>query len=242
MSKKKKQQHRVMDLTGEGDFRKKTKEERFRHQVAVKAMTEGQGQYISQIKNNDIVFCCGPAGSGKTAVAVGMALQYICAPEPAFEKLVILRPAKEACDEKIGFLPGDVSMKMESWVAPVMDNMGVFTDKSQIKNLVYQEKIEVVPLAFIRGRSFNKSIIFVDEAQNCSSSQMLSILTRIGKGSKMIIAGDLAQSDIRGESGLRDALERLKGVPGIAFCQLEASDIVRHPLIATILERYTPEQ
>lgn len=237
MSKKKK---RYMDVQDDDSFSrgKAKKEDRYKRNVIVNAMTEGQKDYIIEIKNNDITFCFGPAGSGKTAVAVGLALQYLCAPTPAYEKFVILRPAKEACDEKIGYLPGDVGAKLEGYVAPVMDNMEVFIDRSQIKNLFYQNKIEVVPLAFIRGRSFNKSIILVDEAQNCSPQQMLAILTRLGKASKMIIAGDPLQSDVR-NSGLQDAVEKLQDIPGIGLCELDATDIVRHPLIGKILERYS---
>lgn len=245
MSKKKKQriaEHREHAATTEFRGGKERKEDRYKKNVIVSALTEGQKKYIVQIQNNDITFCYGPAGSGKTAVAVGIALQHICAPQPTYDKLVIMRPAKEACDERIGFLPGDMSEKMAPWAAPILDNMEVFIEKNQIKNLMWQEKIDVIPLAFARGRSLNNSFIIVDEAQNVSPKQMLMVLTRLGKNSKLVINGDMAQSDIRGTSGLYDALQRLQDIPGIAFCEMDASDIVRHPLIEQILERYTDEQ
>lgn len=218
-------------------FNGKQKKE-FRHQVVVSAKTAGQKQYIVEIRNNDIVFCSGPAGTGKTAVAVGVALQYICAEQPAFEKLVVMRPAKEACDERIGFLPGSLSEKMSPWAAPIFDNMEVFIDKTRIKNLVWEGKVEIVPIAFARGRSFNNSFIIVDEAQNCTDKQLLLILTRLGKGSKMCVNGDLKQSDLRTESGLIDAIKRLQGIKGVSFIRLDETDIVRHPLVAEIVKRY----
>jgi phosphate starvation-inducible PhoH-like protein len=152
-----------------------------------------------------------------------------------------MRPAKEACGERIGFLPGDLSEKMAPWAAPIFDNMEVFIDKTQIRNLLWEDRIEVIPLAFARGRSLNNAFIIVDEAQNVSPEQMLMVLTRLGKNSKMAINGDLAQTDVRGASGLYDAMMRLQGVDGIGFHKMVASDIVRHPLIAKILERYIEE-
>lgn len=174
-----------------------------------------------------------------TACAVGLALQSICAETPAYDKLVILRPAKEACDEKIGFLPGDMGEKMTPWAAPVIDNMKVFIDTTRIKNLFFENKVEIIPLAFLRGRSLNKSFIILDEAQNCSPNQLLMVMTRLGKGSKMLINGDIAQSDIKTESGLAEAYRLYKDVPGIAFVELELEDIVRHPLVAEIIKRHT---
>lgn len=257
MSKKKKQ--RLMELFDEngqpiinhnghggGNSRsfqgKEKKIDRYKKNVIVSAQTDGQRQYMNEIKNNDIVFCYGPAGTGKTAVAVGVALQYICAPEPTYNKLIVMRPAKEACDERIGFLPGDMDDKMAPWAAPIVDNMQVFIEPTQIKNLMWEKKIEVIPLAFARGRSLNNAFIIVDEAQNVSPKQMLMVLTRLGKNSKMVLNGDLAQSDVRGASGLFDAIERLQDIPNISFCQMNDKDIVRHPLIAKILERYVEEE
>jgi len=241
---KKKKRIEVADGTQPLGFRgrKEKKEDRWKKNVVVSPQTDGQRKYIVEIKSNDITFCYGPAGSGKTAVAVGIALQHICCEQPAYDKLVVMRPAKEACDERIGFLPGDMDEKMAPWAAPIVDNMEVFIDKTQIKNLMWEKKIEVIPLAYARGRSLNHSFIIVDEAQNVSPKQMLMILTRLGKNSKMVINGDLAQSDTRGASGLYDAIARLQNVPGISFCEMNCDDIVRHPLIASILERYVDEE
>lgn len=204
----------------------------------VTAMTQGQKKYIIEINNHSIIFCLGPAGTGKTAIAVGMALQHIMAPKPTYDKLVIMRPAKEACEEKMGFLPGDLGEKMGPWAAPIIDNMGVFIDHNAIKNLFFHRRIDIVPLAYARGRSLNNAFIILDEAQNCSPQQMLMALTRIGRDSKMIINGDIAQSDHRGKSGLMDAIERLEGMGGVSVVRLGESDIVRNPLIGEILKRY----
>lgn len=207
--------------------------------VVVQAKTQGQKQYIMDVKNHDITFCIGPAGSGKTAIAVGLALEGVMAFNPSYEKIIVLRPAKEACGESIGYLPGTVEEKLSVYLAPVMDNLKVFVDMPAIKNLFYQERIEIIPLAFLRGRSLNGSFIILDEAQNCSKEQMLMILTRIGVGSKLVVTGDLDQNDHpQGGSGLMDAVNRLEGMDGVAVSKLEASDIVRHPMIAEILARY----
>ena len=257
MSKRKK---RILDLDrdsyqrdqdcgsdGEGKYSirkysKESKEDRYKKNVIVAPQTAGQKEYIQKILNNDIVFCTGPAGSGKTACAVGIALQQIMAPIPAYEKIIVMRPLREACGEKLGALPGELALKLAPWAQPIVDNMEVFIDKNQIKNLFYQEKVEVIPIAYARGRSLNKAFVIVDEAQNCTQDQLLLILTRLGKESKMLINGDLAQSDIKSTSGLYDAIQRLHDIPRIDSMELTTCDIVRHPLIAKILERYFDEK
>jgi phosphate starvation-inducible PhoH-like protein len=207
--------------------------------IVVSAMTPGQKRYIVEVQNNDITFCYGPAGTGKTAVAVGLALQAVCAEHPIYEKLVVMRSVKEACGEEIGHLPGDLASKMGPWMAPIMDNVQVFCDQRQIKDLLWNKKIEVIHTGFARGRSLNGVFLIIDECQNLNKDQCLMILTRLGKGSKLVLTGDIAQSDIKGKNGLMDAIGRLQGIPGIGFVEMTSADIVRHPLIAEIIKRYT---
>lgn len=229
---------RVVEL-GNGKWNTKKKEE----DIVVSARTAGQKRYIIEVQNNDITICTGPAGTGKTVIAVGIGLQHIMAASSDYEKLVIMRPVKEACDEHIGYLPGDLDEKMIPWAAPVVDNMACFMDRARIKQMFYEKKIEVLPLAYARGRSLNKSFIIVDEAQNCSDKQMLMVLTRIGEGSKMVINGDLDQSDaIHLVNGLEDAMTRLDGIQGLGIVNLDGGDIVRHPMIREIIRRYKGER
>ena len=211
-------------------------------EIIVSAKTAGQKAYIQEIQNNDIVFCTGPAGTGKTAIAVGLGLQGLLKQESPFQKLIVMRPAKEACQEKIGYLPGDLCSKMEPWAGPVMDNMEVFLDKMTIRHLLAEGKVEIVPLAYARGRSFNRAFVIVDEAQNLCVQQMLMVLTRLGQGSKMVLNGDVDQSDLMEVSGLADALERLKGLEGVSFVALDGTDIVRHRLLAKIIDRYVKKR
>jgi len=207
--------------------------------IIVLPKTSGQKKYIIEIMNNTITFCVGPAGSGKTAIAVGIALQSILAKNPIYDKLVVMRPAKEACGEKIGFLPGDLEMKMGPWAAPIMDNMLIWLEPPLIKKLFYEKKVEVIPLAYARGRSLNKSFIILDEAQNCNPDQTLMALTRIGNNSKIVVNGDLQQTDVSdGVNGLEDAISRLEGMKDVSVIRLEESDIVRNPIIGQILKRY----
>ena len=207
--------------------------------VRVQALTEGQRKYICTIKDSIITFCVGPAGSGKTLIPVGLGLQSLIAKGSTTQRIVIMRPVKEACDEKIGFLPGDLDEKMSPWAAPLVDNMKEFLNDKQIKLLFHERRIVIVPLAFARGRSLNDSFIILDEAQNCSKKQMLMAVTRIGRNSKMVINGDVSQSDDHSIiNGLSDAMERLRGIGGIGFAELRPEDIVRNPLISHIIERY----
>lgn len=228
------------DDFGGGGGGRQPQQQRFRDNVVVNAKTQGQKRYIIEVKNNDITFAFGPAGCGKTAIAVGLALQSLMSPTPAYDKLVVLRPAKEACDEKIGFLPGDMEEKMAPWAAPIMDNMSVFIESSAIKNLFWQKKIEIIPLAYARGRSLNRSFIIVDEAQNCTAKQMLMVLTRLGEGSKMVVNGDVSQSDVRSKiNGMAEAAARLDGMEGVSIVELGPDDIVRHRLISEIIKRFS---
>lgn len=207
--------------------------------VSVTAKTTNQKKLIIEINNNDIVICTGPAGSGKTYISTGLALQYLLSKNSGIEKIVFMRPAKEACEEKLGSLPGELSDKMLPWMAPIIDNMQEFVSPSTIKTLFWEKKIEIVPLAYARGRSLNKSFIICDESQNCSKNQFLMILTRIGQGSKMVLNGDLDQSDSHyDKNGLQDAIERLDGMNKCSIVNLQSEDIVRNSLITEILARY----
>lgn len=206
--------------------------------VVVSGMTEGQKQYIKAIINNRVVFCAGPAGTGKTAVAVGMALQYVLSPGSQYKRIVVMRPVMEACGEHIGFIPGDLENKMAPWIKPVLDNMIPFLPPSEAQGLFRAGMVEVIPLAYARGRSLSDAFIILDEAQNCSDKQMKMALTRMGRNSKMVIDGDTTQRDTEGVCGLADAMNRLSGVPGIYMIALGKEDIVRDPMISLILEKY----
>lgn len=210
--------------------------------IVVSGKSNGQKRYINDIKTHPITICTGPAGTGKTVVAVGLALQGILSDAPEYDKLIILRPVKEACGEHLGFLPGDLHEKMMPWAAPVIDNMEVFVDQNTVKNMFYNKKVEIIPLALARGRSLNRAFIIVDEAQNCSVDQMLMILTRMGMGSKMVINGDISQTDSKYQvNGLKDAIRRLSDMPSVAVCEMGCTeqDIIRNPIIAQIIMRYS---
>lgn len=207
--------------------------------IIVQARTEGQKKYIIEIQNHTITFCTGPAGTGKTAISVGIGLQYVLALNSMYDKIVVMRPAKEACGEHIGFLPGDLEEKMGPWATPILDNMLIWLEASLIKRLFMEKKVEVIPLAYARGRSLNKSFIIVDEAQNCSPDQILMALTRIGNDSKMVVNGDLQQTDVGTSiNGLEDAIERLEDMNSVSIVRLGDQDIVRNPIIGQIIKRY----
>lgn len=220
-----------------------TQEQRRRgKRINVDAMTDGQKNYIMEILNNRITFCIGPAGTGKTAIAVGLGLKYILAAKPAYKKLIVMRPAREACGEGLGFLPGDLEDKMGPWIKPVLDNMVPFLSEKEIKEIVSKKLIEVIPLAYARGRSLSDCFIILDEAQNCSDKQMLMALTRMGKNSKIVVNGDTGQKDEDTLDGLEDAISRLEDVNGIFVVRLGRGDIVRDTLIAEIIGRYEGEE
>lgn len=210
--------------------------------IIVSGKTPNQKRYIKEIQNpeNHIIICVGPAGTGKTMIAVGLALQGVV-DEKTYDKIVVMRPAREACGEQLGALPGDIDDKMGPWAAPVYDQMSHFIDGSLLRKLAQERKIEVLPLAYARGRSLANSFIIVDEAQNCSPKQMKMVLTRIAENSKMVINGDLMQTDSdfdNHRNGLEDSMIRLDNLQGVGIVKLYEDDIVRHPLIAPILERY----
>nr|AIA17860.1 PhoH-like protein [uncultured bacterium] len=204
------------------------------------AKTEGQKRYVEAMQNNDLTFCIGPAGTGKTYLAVAMAASLLKAQR--VKRIVLARPAVEA-GERLGFLPGDMQAKVNPYLRPLFDALHDMMDFEQVKRFMVNDVIEVIPLAFMRGRTLNESVIILDEAQNTTESQMLMFLTRLGHDSKMIVTGDTTQIDLPGNvhSGLVDAVEKLRGIKGIATVTLERSDIVRHRLVQNIVNAYERE-
>lgn len=203
----------------------------------VRPKTKGQEAYIEAISKNDLTFCLGPAGTGKTYLAVAAAAAML--KSGAVKKIVLARPAVEA-GEKLGFLPGDLQAKVNPYLRPLFDALNDMMDFDQVKRFMMNDVIEVVPLAFMRGRTLNEAAIILDEAQNTTPSQMLMFLTRLGNSSKMIVTGDPTQIDLHenDESGLVDAVDRLRGIKGIATVELKKSDIVRHRLVQNIVNAY----
>lgn len=207
------------------------------HRIGPK--TKGQMRYLRALIDHDMVFCTGPAGTGKTYLAVAAAVTMLKRGE--VKRLVLVRPAVEA-GEKIGFLPGDMQEKVNPYLRPLLDAMGDMMSAEQVQKFVESGLIEIVPLAFMRGRTLNDAAVILDEAQNTTGAQMLMFLTRMGNGSKMIVVGDMSQTDLEGdlESGLSDGIRRLSGVAGIAFVELHGADVVRHTLVHQIVEAYEP--
>ncbi len=196
-----------------------------------------QAAYIEAIQNNELVFGLGPAGTGKTylAVAVGVSM-YL---EGKVEKLVFCRPALEA-GEKLGFLPGDMQEKVDPYLRPIYDAMHDMMPWDTIMSKIESGDIEIAPLAFMRGRTLSNAFVILDEAQNTTATQMKMILTRMGESSRMVITGDITQTDLPNgiKSGLRDATEILEGEDGISFVTFENKDVVRHPLVSKIINAY----
>jgi phosphate starvation-inducible PhoH-like protein len=203
----------------------------------IQPRTEGQIVYLEAIRRDDMVFCVGPAGSGKTYLAVAMAISMLKTGQ--IHRVVLVRPAVEA-GEKLGFLPGDMQAKVNPYLRPLFDAMYDMMPYEQIQRFVANDVIEIAPLAFMRGRTLNNSVVILDEAQNTTVSQMMMFLTRLGNSSKMIVTGDDSQVDLeRPElSGMTDALRRLHGIEGISIIRLCQQDIVRHRLVQDIVTAY----
>ena len=203
----------------------------------VRAKTLGQINYANNIRENDVVFGVGPAGTGKTYLAVAMAVNAFKNKE--VQKIILARPAVEA-GENLGFLPGDLQEKVDPYLRPLYDALFDILGRDAALRLKEKEMIEVVPLAYMRGRTLDNAFIILDEAQNSTREQMKMFLTRLGFGSKAVVTGDVTQIDLprKKMSGLRDALRILKGVEGISFSFFDGEDVVRHPLVKRIIKAY----
>ncbi len=203
----------------------------------VRAVTANQQRYLDAIRDHDMVFSIGPAGTGKTYLAVAAATHLLKVGR--VRRLILVRPAVEA-GEKLGFLPGDMQAKVNPYLRPLFDALNDMMDYNTISRFVAGDVVEVVPLAFMRGRTLNRAVIILDEAQNTTRTQMKMFLTRMGQGSKMIVTGDATQIDLPdpSQSGLIDAARRLKNVPGIGWVTLDEADIVRHNLVQRVVEAY----
>ncbi|MBM4027040.1 MAG: PhoH family protein [Planctomycetes bacterium] len=207
----------------------------------VEPSTAGQLRYIETMFANDLTFCTGPAGTGKTYLAVAVAVSML--KRRQIRRIVLARPAVEA-GERLGFLPGDIAAKVNPYLRPLFDAIEDMMDFAQMRKFMELDIIEIIPLAFMRGRTLNEAVIICDEAQNTSGPQMLMVLTRLGHGSKMIITGDVTQVDLAANqrSGMIEAMETLRRVPGIGIVELSQQDIVRHRLVQNIVEAYRMRQ
>jgi len=199
---------------------------------ALKPKTENQTEYINIINGNDVTFCTGPAGTGKTAVAVGLACDYLL--DKRVEKIVVTRPVIES-GRGLGFLPGTFEEKIHPYLVPVLEEMQYRLNSNRVQAYREEGKIEVVPLEYMRGRNFHNSFIILDEAQNATFEQLKMFITRMGKNSKVLINGDINQDDLRGRSGLDFCMEKLDSVEGIGICRLSYEDIQRNDIIGRVL-------
>lgn len=204
---------------------------------AIHPRTRGQADYVQAIREHSLVFCTGPAGTGKTYLAVATAVEALRAQR--IRKIVLVRPAVEA-GESLGYLPGDLEAKINPYLRPLLDALREMMDFDQMRRCMDEDVIEVVPLAYMRGRTLNQAFIILDEAQNTTVSQMKMFLTRMGEGSQIVVSGDTSQNDLPAhtKSGLIDALARLRDIEGFAKVVLTGEDIVRHRLVQDIVRAY----
>ena len=199
--------------------------------------TAGQARYVDAMRSHDLVFCSGPEGCGKTHLAVAMAINALR--QQQVRKIVLVRPAVEA-GEKLGFLPGDIFAKVNPYLRPLLDALADMLDFEQVRRYMERDVVEIVPLAFMRGRTLNHTFIILDEGQNTTVTQMKMFLTRMGIESKIVVTGDVTQNDLPDNvaSGLVDAMKRLRDINGVAAVELSGQDIVRHRLVREVVEAY----
>jgi phosphate starvation-inducible PhoH-like protein len=203
----------------------------------VRPKSDGQARYVQALQQNELVLCSGPAGTGKTYLAVAAAVAALR--QGRIKKIVLVRPAVEA-GEHLGFLPGDMEAKINPYLRPLLDALHDLMDFGQIRRYMGGDLIEIAPLAYMRGRTLNDAVIILDEGQNTTIPQMKMFLTRMGTNARIVVTGDTTQVDLPPNvpSGLADAVSRLKGIPGIALIRLSATDTVRHPLVQSIVQAY----
>ena len=204
---------------------------------AIRAKNLAQRRYVDLIRKHDVAIAIGPAGTGKTYLAMAMAVAALHSKEVS--RIILTRPAVEA-GERLGFLPGDLSDKVDPYMRPLYDALRDMMDIEKATRLIERGTIEVAPLAFMRGRTLNDSFVILDEAQNTTGEQMKMFLTRLGDGSQAVITGDITQIDLPSdtESGLVEAVRVLRSVRGIGFMRFEPADVVRHPLVQSIIQAY----
>jgi phosphate starvation-inducible PhoH-like protein len=207
----------------------------------VRPRTDGQARYVRAMRENDLTLCIGPAGTGKTFLAVGMAVSMLR--QATVKRIVLVRPAVEA-GERLGFLPGDMVAKVNPYLRPLFDALNDMMESEQVKRYMESDIIEIVPLAYMRGRTLNQAVIILDEGQNTTVLQMKMFLTRMGHGSKIIVTGDVTQVDLprQTRNGLIDAVHRLRDLDQIAIVYLDKADIVRHPLVQKIVQAYEEDK
>ena len=203
----------------------------------IRPKTAGQARYCDAMRDHEIVFCAGPAGTGKTYLAAACAVEALRLGRA--RKIVLARPAVEA-GENLGFLPGDLAEKINPYLRPLFDALSDMTQADMLRQFIEDSRVELAPLAYMRGRTLNDAYVILDEAQNTTVSQMKMFLTRMGFGSRVVVCGDASQSDLsrRVKNGLVDAFERLRNVDGVKFLTLGRSDVVRHPLVQRIVDAY----
>ena len=203
----------------------------------IRPRSPGQAKYVEAMRHGDLVFCTGPAGTGKTYLAVAMAVASLKADR--IRKIVLVRPAVDA-GESLGFLPGDMQAKINPYLRPLLDALREMMEHEMIRRYTDEDLIEVIPLAYMRGRTLNEAFVILDEGQNTTVSQMKMFLTRMGHGSKIVVCGDTTQVDLppQTRSGMIDGAARLRGIEGFGAVELTRADIVRHPLVQAIVDAY----